>query len=103
MAIAWASAGESRRWSGEGLAGDGRRLWRRGRICGGWEPAGRLSRLFGREIEGRGVVLEMAFMRPVAKWLVLGFAAAAKADDLAAPETIGLAVAVYDFEVSFYL
>jgi hypothetical protein len=62
-----------------------------------------LSLLLGREIEGGGVVFEMAFMGAVAEGLILAPAAAAKTDDLPPAESIGLAVAVYDLEISFNL
>ena len=48
-------------------------------------------------------MFEMAFVSTVAEGFVLGLAAAAEADDLATGESIGLAVTVYDLEISFDL
>jgi hypothetical protein len=62
-----------------------------------------LNRFLGREVEGGGVVFEVAFVGAVAEGLVLGLAAAAEADDLAAAESVRLAVTVYYLEISFNL
>jgi hypothetical protein len=45
----------------------------------------------------------MVSVGAVAEGFVLGPAAAAEADDLAAGESIGLAITVYDLEISFDL
>jgi len=62
-----------------------------------------LNRLFWRQIEGSGVVFEMTLVGTIAKGFVLGFAAAAEADDLASVKTIGLAVTIDDLEISLDL
>ena len=52
-----------------------------------------------RQVEGHGGVLEVAFVGAVAERLLVGEAAAADADALAAAQAVGLALGVHDFEI----
>jgi hypothetical protein len=58
---------------------------------------------FGREVEGGGVVLEMAFVGAIAKRLVLGTAAAADTDNLPPRQAINIAIPVYYLKIPFQL
>jgi hypothetical protein len=65
------------------------------------EEARRLGLFFGWEVEGGGVVFEMAFMGAVAKGFVLRAPAAAERDDVPSCQAVYIAIPVDEFEISF--
>ena len=57
------------------------------------------DRLGRGQIERRGVVFEVAFVRAIAEGLLSAQAAAADADALAAAEAVGLALGIYELKI----